>query len=122
MKFTFYALEDDSLVIMLYELWCKKFNINFILCDNVDCLLSRLPDKKIDICIVDYSMLTLSSEKVVDGLTKLAECSKLFITSGHTDKKTCYGFPIFSKTEVLIKLENHFLGSTKNPTSGSISL
>lgn len=57
MKRKLFVLEDNPLVIMLYELWCKKFGITLILYKKIDQLYADSLPSKHDFCLLDFDLL-----------------------------------------------------------------
>lgn len=103
MKSKIYVLEDAPIVIMLYELWCKKFSLPMSLYKNAKVFLKdELPNKN-DYCLLDVNLLT-KNELVVLELMQMTNC--LLTSNDINSMKLLYQLPVYSKIKALELLEN----------------
>jgi hypothetical protein len=109
MKNKLYVLEDSPLVIMLYELWCKKFSMTMILYKSVDQFWKNELPNKTDYCLLDCDLLAIQDNKIADFIPSLIHASNCIMTSNKVDiEKSFMQLPVYSKIKALELLENMY--------------
>lgn len=110
MRSIVYVLEDDPLVITLFELWCKKFKIKMVLNRSVDQFWKGELPKKRDFCLLDIDLIATQVKKNMDLIDELLKSTNCFMTNdGVTrDTKTYMQLPVYSKIKALELLENMY--------------
>lgn len=106
---TIVLLEDDSIAIMYYELWCAKFNVNLILYKEINekFLIHFLDSEKIiviDLSIVSEQIIKNKFEKLENLITQ----SNVYITTGFSELENFMGKMIYSKSQLLQKIEKTY--------------
>ncbi len=76
------VIDDDEFICNLYELICKKFNVDCVICKNLFEATNKLVSENFDICFIDKNLPETNEVKLLEFLEQKNLTSKSIIMSG----------------------------------------